>query len=325
MAIETLVAQITPEAPFASRRETALLPVCCVCRLIRDETSSSLHGEHWVTQRTYQQTHGVNPTDCLLTHTYCPECFTQVMDRMRAAQVTETLTVASREVQFSHHIQENTMRHAWISRVGMVTLIGVMVLSEGHLSTAAPNGIEPSATEAVKSTVIDLKHVLNDDDLKQPEQAKERRHEIEEIIKHRVDYEEMAKRALGAPWPTLSPRDQHEFVDLFVQLLRDAFAGRITERFDEQVIFLGEFRENAFAEVRAQLNGRKINTPIDFRLIHRAHEWRVYDVIIDGASIVSNYRAQFTSIIRDVTYVGLVKKMEQKAVTAKGFEQFPVP
>jgi len=118
------------------------------------------------------------------------------------------------------------MRNAWVSRVGMVTLVGVMVLSENHLSTAAPNGIEPSATEAVESAIIDLKHVLNDDALKQPEQAKERRHEIEEIIKRRLDYEEMARRALGVPWSTLSHRDQHEFVDLFVQLLRDTFAGR---------------------------------------------------------------------------------------------------
>jgi len=78
------------------------------------------------------------------------------------------------------------------------------------------------------------------------------------------------------------------------------------------VVFLGELRKNAFAEVRAQMKGRKIDTPVDFRLIHRAHEWRVYDVVIDGASIVSNYRSQFNSIIRDVSYVGLVKKMRQK-------------
>ena len=94
MAVETLVAQITPEAPFASRRETALLPVCCVCRLIRDETRSSRHGEQWVTERMYRMTHRVNPTDCLLTHTYCPGCFMQAMKTMRAALVMETRAVA---------------------------------------------------------------------------------------------------------------------------------------------------------------------------------------------------------------------------------------
>jgi phospholipid transport system substrate-binding protein len=200
-----------------------------------------------------------------------------------------------------------------------------LTMASPSLATTTSNGIESSATEAVKGTINDLIQILDDETLKQPEQAEARRHEIEAIIKHRVDYEEMARRALGASWSTLSHPDQHEFVDLFVQLLRDMFAGRITERSDEQVVFLGELREGAFAEVKAQMKGRKIDTPIDFRLIHRAHEWWVYDVVIDGASIVSNYRSQFTSIIRDTSYVGLVKKMKQKAVAVKVFERHPVP
>ena len=191
-------------------------------------------------------------------------------------------------------------------------IVAGLTVASPSLATATQIGTTSSATEAVKSTINDLIRVLDDETLKQPEQAEERRHEIEEVIKHRMDYEEMARRALGAPWSTLSQRGQREFVDLFVQLLRDTFAGRITERSDEQVVFLGELRKNAFAEVRAQMKGRKIDAPVDFRLIHRAHEWRVYDVVIDGASIVSNYRSQFNSIIRDVSYVGLVKKMRQK-------------
>lgn len=148
-------------------------------------------------------------------------------------------------------------------------IVAGLTVATPLLSTAAPNGIDPSATEAVKSTITDLMHVLDDDNLKQPELAEERRHEIEEIIKHRVDYAEMARRALGASWPTLSQRERHEFVDLFVQLLRDPFAGRISECSDEQVAFLRELREGAFAEVKAQMKGRKIDTPIDFRLIQR--------------------------------------------------------
>jgi hypothetical protein len=81
MAVETLFAQITPEVPFASRKETSLLPVCCVCRLIREETGVPRDSAHW-----YRKTHGVNPADFPLTHTYCPKCFTQVMDRMRGSQ-----------------------------------------------------------------------------------------------------------------------------------------------------------------------------------------------------------------------------------------------
>ena len=198
-------------------------------------------------------------------------------------------------------------------------------MASPSLATTTANGTESSATDAVKGTINDLIKVLADETLKQPEQAEERRHEIEEIIKHRVDYEEMARRALGAPWPTLSPRERHEFVDLFVQLLRDTFVGRIAEHSDEQVVFLGELREEAFAEVKAHMKGRKIDTPVDFRLIRRMHEWRVYDVVIDGASIVGNYRSQFTSIIRDVSYIGLVKKMKRKAIAVKVFGKSPAP
>jgi hypothetical protein len=94
MAVETLFAQITHEAPSASMTETPLVPICCLCRLVRDETGASLDRARWVTQRTYRKTHGVNPADCLQTHTYCPGCFTQVMDTIRTAQVLTTLAFA---------------------------------------------------------------------------------------------------------------------------------------------------------------------------------------------------------------------------------------
>ena len=214
----------------------------------------------------------------------------------------------------------------WLAYVLFLSgMVAGLTIPSSLLATTSSNRIESSATDAVKSTINDLIRVLDDETLKQPERAEERRHQIEDIIKHRVDYKEMARRALGTPWSTLSLRDQQEFVSLFVQLLRDTFAGRITEHSDEQVVFLGELREDAFAEVKAQMKGRKIDTPVNFRLIHRAREWRVYDVVIDEASIVSNYRSQFTSIIRDVSYVGLIKKMKQKAIAVKIFENPPLP
>jgi hypothetical protein len=83
MAIDTLFAQSTLEAPSALRKETPLLPVCCLCGLIRDEIGASLDSTRWVTQGTYRKTHGVNPAECL----------TQAMETIRAAQVMEKLTV----------------------------------------------------------------------------------------------------------------------------------------------------------------------------------------------------------------------------------------
>lgn len=210
----------------------------------------------------------------------------------------------------------------------LLLLLGVFIGSAFWapvLAATSSDRIDSSATEAVKGTIDDLIRVLDNETLKQPERAEERRRAIEGIIKQRVDYEEMAKRALGATWSKVSYREQREFVGLFVQLLRDSFASRITDRSDEQVVFLGELRNGAFAEVKAQVKGRKIDTPVDFRLIRRAHEWQVYDVVIEGASIVSNYRSQFTTIIHDVSYGGLVKKMKEKAIAVKTFEKSPLP
>ena len=87
MALGTLFAQTTRKAPSAPMRETfiapTILPVCCVCGLIRDETGSSPDRERWVTPRTYRTTHGVNPAEFPLTHTYCPTCFTKAQETTR--------------------------------------------------------------------------------------------------------------------------------------------------------------------------------------------------------------------------------------------------
>ena len=87
MSLQKTIMQTTREAFSAPMRETfiapTLLPVCCVCKLVRDETRFSPGREHWVTQRTYRKTHGVNPASFPLTHTYCPTCFTKVQKTVR--------------------------------------------------------------------------------------------------------------------------------------------------------------------------------------------------------------------------------------------------
>ena len=87
MGCETMFS-VTSGAVPVSRREPSLLPVCCLCGLIRDETSDSVDRKRWVTRRTYYSTSGVNPADCLLTHAYCPACFAQVMTEVRGNNET---------------------------------------------------------------------------------------------------------------------------------------------------------------------------------------------------------------------------------------------
>lgn len=89
--------------------------------------------------------------------------------------------------------------------------------------------------------------------------------------------------------------------------------------------YLSEQQEENYTEVRTKLLGQKIDTLLDFRLTDKVDHWHVCDVIIDGASIVSNYRAQFTSIIRNHSYAGLVNKMKEKTLVVKAFETTTTP
>jgi phospholipid transport system substrate-binding protein len=201
------------------------------------------------------------------------------------------------------------------SWTAIISLVALLALTGTGTAVA-----ELTPTEAVKSTIADVIHILDNAELNQPGRAAERRQMIEQVVRDRVSYEEMAKRALGVPWMELTSSERQEFVGLFVQLLRDTFAGRIDAYTGEQVFYLSEQREARFAEVKTRLAGQKMDTLLDFRLANRRGNWLVYDVVIDGASITGNYHAQFTSIIRDLSYAGLVKRMKEKTLVVKAFE-----
>jgi phospholipid transport system substrate-binding protein len=205
-------------------------------------------------------------------------------------------------------------RIGW-SWTAIVSLVALLALT-GTGAAAA----ELTPTEAVKSTIAEVVHILDDAGLNQPDRAADRRQRIEQVVRDRVSYEEMAKRALGVPWMELTDSERQEFVGLFVQLLRDTFAGRIDDYTGEQVFYLSEQLEARFAEVKTKLAGPKTDTFLDFRLSNRLGNWLVYDVVIDGASITGNYHAQFASIIRDLSYAGLVNRMKEKTLIVKAFE-----
>lgn len=211
------------------------------------------------------------------------------------------------------------------SRTGLGMIWGLMASMVALLIGTPVASAEQTATETVKSTIDEVIYILNSEELNHPGRSVERRQKIEHVIRQRVSYEDMARRALGRPWIELTDTERQEFVALFVQLLRDTFAGRIDDYTDAQVLYLSEHHEENCAEVRLKLSGRKVDTILEFRLADRVGHWHVYDVVIDGAGIVSNYHAQFTSIIRDSTYLGLVNKMKERTLVVKAFEATTAP
>lgn len=167
--------------------------------------------------------------------------------------------------------------------------------------------------DAVKSSIDDALRILADKDLKGQDKAKERRQKLEAVVAARFSYEEMSRRALGAQWTKLSEAEREEFVELFRSLLITSYADRVESYTGEPINYLGERVEKEYGEVRTKVLLGQAEVPFDYRLINRAGDWRVYDIVIDGISLVSNYRGQFSKILKNGSYQDLVEQLRKKS------------
>lgn len=172
-------------------------------------------------------------------------------------------------------------------------------------------------TDAMKATIDEVLRIVRENELKQPNKAAERRQMLERVVEARFDYQEMSRRALGAPWNTLSDEEKQEFVGLFRTLLTNSYADKIETYSGEGVQYLNERTEKEYAEVRTKVLSGKTEIPLDYRLINKVNDWRVYDVVVDGISLVNNYRGQFAKIIKSSSYADLVEQLRKKSEKLK--------
>ncbi len=200
----------------------------------------------------------------------------------------------------------------WVRLAAISCLIAVVVLVGG-----AQSAVATTPTEAIRNTINEVMRILENQELKKPERTDERRRLLEKVIGARFNYEEMAKRTLGAHWAKLSDAERREFVELFTSLLTNTYADKITGFSGEQVQYLNERLEGDYAEVRTKIVSEKTEIPLDYRLLNQSSDWRVYDVIVDGVSLVNNYRGQFTKILRSSSYADLIEQLRKKSEKIK--------
>jgi phospholipid transport system substrate-binding protein len=180
------------------------------------------------------------------------------------------------------------------------------------IAASNPPPANNSPMEAMKATVSQALGVLRDEELKIPQHAEERVNRLKKIADLRFDYEEMAKRALGAQWGKLGEGERQEFVDLFTEFLTATYVDKMHSYSGEEVKFLNERIEGDYAEVKSVMIGKKTETPLDYRLFMKAGDWKAYDVVVDGTSLVRNYREQFAAILRSSSYEHLVQMLRDK-------------
>jgi phospholipid transport system substrate-binding protein len=179
---------------------------------------------------------------------------------------------------------------------------------------SSPGQASEIPTEVVRSTLTEVFRILKDEKLKDPAKLIPRRHMLEEVIASHFDYAEMSKRALAAHWNPLTTGEQTEFVELFKSFLSDRYAEKIEGYSGEQVGYLSERIEGNYAEVRTELRTTKVKVPMDYRLHMKDGTWHAYDLVVDGVSLVKNYRSQFEKIIRTSSYQELVRRLRERAV-----------
>ena len=145
----------------------------------------------------------------------------------------------------------------------------------------------------------------------------QRRTEIRRVAQGLFDFNEMARLTLARHWKDRSVQEREEFVRLFTDLLERSYLTTIENYAGERVTFLGESVAGPYAQVRSRITtDRRMEFSIDYRLIESGARWAVYDVVLDGVSLVSNYRSQFNSIIRTSSFADLLTKLRSRQIEA---------
>jgi phospholipid transport system substrate-binding protein len=195
----------------------------------------------------------------------------------------------------------------------MMSLGSRLVLTLALVLALAPPALAGAPTEQLRSQVDRVIKTLEDPELKQESRTQERRKMVRRIADEIFDFGETAKRSLGRHWQARTPAEREEFVQLFSDLLERSYISKIELFNGERVNYTGETIDGDVATVRTRLlTKQSTEIPVDYRMLRRGERWLVYDVIIEGVSLIANYRSQFNKIIQTTSYQELVRKMKTK-------------
>lgn len=192
----------------------------------------------------------------------------------------------------------------------MLVAAVTLVVDVGAAGAGAP-------TEQLKAEVDRVLAVLQDPALRGPEHREQRQAAIRAAMDVIVDFPELSRRALGAAWGTHTPTERTEFVTAFAEFVKRAYLSRIDVYNDERVVWLDEQVSGDRAVVNARIQWKDGDTmPIAFRMMQAdGGRWRLYDVSMDGVSLVENYRTQFAAVLRRTSFEDLLKRLRTQGAS----------
>ena len=190
----------------------------------------------------------------------------------------------------------------------MIIGLGILILSIYPLRVYSGVPID-----TIQTNVERVLEVLRDPLLMEESATGAKKEKIESIAEDMFDFTYLSKRTLSKNWLRFNPEEKKEFVRLFKTILENAYMGRILEYTDEKIVFEKEILTSKDkAEVQSRILTKTSDIPIDYRMILLDDTWKVYDVIIEGVSMIKNYRTQFKEILIKKTPEELLKILREK-------------
>ncbi|OGP33914.1 MAG: hypothetical protein A2X88_02160 [Deltaproteobacteria bacterium GWC2_65_14] len=165
-------------------------------------------------------------------------------------------------------------------------------------------------TEQIRGTIDRAIGILKDPALAAKGMRAERSDLLRKEIAPAFDYNEMAKRSLGPNWRGRTPGERERFSALFRELLENSYFGKIESYQGEEIRYHEETIDGPYAQVKTLVvtrNGQEV--PVDYRMLADGDRYRIYDVVIEGISLVNNYRSQFNGILRKATFEEMMESL----------------
>ena len=183
----------------------------------------------------------------------------------------------------------------------------VLVLVLCLFPSQSPAG---KGADQIRGTIDRAIGILRDPALAAKDRKEERRDLLRKEIAPVFDFGEMAKRSLGPNWRERTPEERDRFVSLFRELLENSYLGKIESYQGEEIRYGKETVDGPYAEVETTVvTGKGLEIPVDYRMLEDGGRYRIYDVVIEGISLVGNYRSQFNSILQNSSFGELMEKL----------------
>lgn len=176
---------------------------------------------------------------------------------------------------------------------------------------------QPKPLEALKPPIDQFIAILNDPKYKADESLKSEQHDrIWEAVNSIFDFNEISKRALARDWRKFSSSEKEEFTEIFGTFLGNTYISKIQGEYHNEKIIYGDEQivDNKWALVRTSIKRETLEIPVDYKMKLIDGQWKIYDVVVEGISLVKNYRIQFSSILKKETPAQLIERLKKKQI-----------